>query len=164
MSADKTSGNKDRVNIVYKTAGDGEEKELPFKLLILGDFTACEDLEPFLSRIPIDVNRDNLDQVMGALKPKLELMIPQSLTGEIDPPRIPITLEFGSLQDFQPAEIVGKVGPLKEASLMRSKVMSAQRALMTNESLLTGLRGLLSDPKQRERLRSELKKNKKTQK
>ncbi|MDR2352543.1 MAG: type VI secretion system contractile sheath small subunit [Deltaproteobacteria bacterium] len=156
MPSEKTVGNKDRVNIVYKSASDNENKELPFKLLILGDFTVKDDAYPFAERNPIAVNRDNLEQVFRALGPKLELMVPADLLGQDDPPLIPVILEMKSLKDFQPEEIVAKVGPMNEAFQKRSQVMAAQRALMKNDALLSALNKVLEDPKKRERLRKEL--------
>ncbi|MDR2340435.1 MAG: type VI secretion system contractile sheath small subunit [Deltaproteobacteria bacterium] len=156
MADDKSSGNKDRVNIVYKTPGDSEEKELPFKVLVMGDFTQGEDPEPFAQRQAIPVNRDNFALVFRGMAPKLRLMVPGTLSGDPDPPMIPVILALESLADFEPRNLTGKIPPLTEAYEARRKVMAAQRALSSNQRLLQGLKGLLADKGARERLRSEL--------
>ena len=156
MARDKSAGNKDRVNIVYKTVGSSEEKELPFKLLILGDFTMKEDPEPFSQRSPIAVSRDTLSQVFKSLSPRVELMVPADLIGGEDPPDIPVALDMASLRDFEPDAVCEKVEPLKKAALLRRRVTAAQKALSSNPRLLEGLKKLLSDPQKRALLLKEL--------
>jgi type VI secretion system protein ImpB len=156
MANENASGSKDRVNIVYKTQGDAAEKELPFKLLILGDFSMREDPDLFASRSPIPVDRDNLDQVFRAIAPRVELLVPADLTLEESPGDFPVVMDLETLKDLEPQNIVEKVPPLKEASSVRRKVMAAQRALTNNPRLLSGLKKLLDDPGTRERLLKEL--------
>ena len=60
---------KERVNIVYRPAtGDAKEDvELPFKQLVIGDFTQTEDDRQLEEIKPISVDKDNFNSVSCAL-------------------------------------------------------------------------------------------------
>ena len=51
---------------MYKpaTGGAQEEIELPLKQLVLGDFTFRTDSRPLEDRKPINVDKDNFNEVM----------------------------------------------------------------------------------------------------
>ncbi|EQD72495.1 Uncharacterized conserved protein UCP028301, partial [mine drainage metagenome] len=61
---------KERVNIVYRPAtGDAkEEVELAFKQLVVGDFTQKEDDRQLEEIKPINVDKDNFDNVLESHK------------------------------------------------------------------------------------------------
>ena len=56
---------QERVNITYKssTGGAQQEVELPLKMLFLGDYTGRPDGRPLEERKPINVDKDNFQQV-----------------------------------------------------------------------------------------------------
>ncbi|MDR1166809.1 MAG: type VI secretion system contractile sheath small subunit, partial [Deltaproteobacteria bacterium] len=119
---EKTSS--ERVNIVYKSPGDeGEGKELPFKVLVLGDFTQSEDPVPLSEREPLQITADNLDAVTRALAPKLDLMARETFSG-IEKNEIPVSLTFESLKDFQPESLVAKIGPARKVISLRESLLS----------------------------------------
>ncbi|NLC36632.1 MAG: type VI secretion system contractile sheath small subunit, partial [Alcaligenaceae bacterium] len=94
---------KERVNITYKPAtGDAQsEVELPLKLLVLGDFTQREDDRSIEDRAPINVDKDNYDEVLRAQNLSLNLSVPNRLEpGSED--NLSVDLQFESLSDFQP--------------------------------------------------------------
>ena len=70
MAKESSVAPKERVNIVYKPAtGDAkEEKELPLKLLMLGDYTLREEETLLEDRKPISVDKDNFDDVDSIIK------------------------------------------------------------------------------------------------
>ena len=72
---------KERVNIVYKPAtGDAkEEVELPLKLLVMGDFTLRADETPVEDRAPINVDKDNFDDVLKAQNVNLSAAVADKL-------------------------------------------------------------------------------------
>jgi type VI secretion system protein ImpB len=153
---DKNATSKDRVNIVYKTHGDSQEKELPFKLLILGDFTGKEDPDPFSGRKPVRVNNGNFEKVFAGLNPQLELSISEDPFGGDDAKTMPVNLDLKSLKDMEPASISENVGPIKKISLLRRKLMTARRTLAANPEMLDDLRKILADPETRALLEKEL--------
>ena len=81
MAKQSSVAPKERVNIVYKPAtGDAkEEKELPLKMLMLGDYTLREEDTPLEDRKPVNVDKDNFDDVMQSQGLSLALDVPNKL-------------------------------------------------------------------------------------
>ena len=69
MATEGSVAPKERVNIVYKTdtGGKSEEKELPLKLLVAGDYTQRPDATPLESRKPVNINKDNFNDVLAEI-------------------------------------------------------------------------------------------------
>ena len=65
MAKEGSVAPKERVNIVYRPAtGDAkEEVELPLKLLIMGDFTLRADDRMVEEREPVNIDKDNFNEV-----------------------------------------------------------------------------------------------------
>jgi type VI secretion system protein ImpB len=151
---DKTA--QSRVNIVYHSKEDERsEVELPFKVLVMGDFTRAEDGTPMNERESIPVTRDNLDAVMRALSPRVDISVRDILRGE-DDSRIPVRLRFESLEDFTPKRLVQRIAPLQEATALRRRLLEARRALSERPELAKELEELLASDDVRARLRNQL--------
>lgn len=69
MAKEGSVAPKERVNIVYRPAtGDAQEEvELPLKMLIMGDFTQTEDERAVEDREPINIDKDNFNDVMNGM-------------------------------------------------------------------------------------------------
>jgi type VI secretion system protein ImpB len=152
MAHDESGEALGRVRIVYGSGGDeGSEVELPFKVLIMGDFSGLEDGIPLGEREPIPVTADNLDGVMRALGPGVEISVRDALRGE-EGSRVPVSLRFESLEDFAPRRLALRVAPLREAADLRRRLLEARRALSENPALASELRGLMAKEGAREGL------------
>ena len=77
---------QERVNITYKpaTGNAQEEVELPLKMLFIGDYTGRPDPRPLEERKPINVDKDNFQQVLAEQNLKLSMQVPDMLSGEKD--------------------------------------------------------------------------------
>src|SRR6266498_3555895 len=75
-----------RVHITYdvEVGGAMVMKELPFVVGVMGDFTGqpAEDLPPVRDRKFVHIDRDNFDQVLFGMKPRLVLRVPNMLSEE----------------------------------------------------------------------------------
>ena len=82
MAKEGSVAPRERVNIVYKPAlGDAqEEKELPLKMLVMGDFTQRQDNRPLEERKPINIDKDNFNDVMKAMNLKVAFNAKNVLT------------------------------------------------------------------------------------
>lgn len=149
---------KPRVHIKYEVEAEGAliEKELPFVVGVLGDFTGdpSRPLKPFRERKFIQIDRDNFDEVMARMAPGLNLVVDNTLAD--DGTQMPVRLRFDRLDDFEPAAIVRQVPAL--AKLLETR--DALRDLMTkadrSEDLELLLERILQDNGQLRRLVDEL--------
>jgi len=78
MAKEGSVAPKERVNIVYRPAtGDAkEEVELPLKLLVMGDFTLRPDDRMVEEREPINIDKDNFNEVLKGQNLSLDVTIP----------------------------------------------------------------------------------------
>jgi len=128
---------KPRVHIKYDVETEGAlvEKELPFVVGVLGDFSGdpAEPLKPLNERKFIQIDRDNFDDVMARMTPGLELRVENTLKG--DNSEMPVTLRFS----IEPAAIVAQVPALKALLDTRNQL----RDLLTKADRSAGLEALL---------------------
>lgn len=103
-----------RVQIEYDLELYGAEKKinLPFVMGVMADLSGnpAEGLAPVEQRKFLEIDIDNFDARMKAVKPRVAFNVPNTLTGE---GMLNVDLSFESMDDFSPAAIAGKVGALK---------------------------------------------------
>jgi type VI secretion system protein ImpB len=139
---------KERVNIFFKskqTPGNAET-ELPFKLMVMGDFSRSEANDPFENRQSIPVTRDNFNSVMKGMGIKLDMLVDNHLDPE-KRNQIPIHLDLTSLRDFEPDQLVANVSQLKELTELRKSLSKAKRLLSGHPQLVEALKTIKQDKK-----------------
>jgi type VI secretion system protein ImpB len=113
-----------RVHITYDVeVGDAIElKELPFVMGVLADLAGKPDEPPprLRDRKFIEIDRDNFNDVMKGIKPRLAFQADNKLTN--DNTKIGVELRFNSIEDFEPEQVARQVEPL-------AKLMEARRQL-----------------------------------
>lgn len=158
MAKEGSVAPKERVNIVYKPAiGDAQEQvELPLKQLVLGDFTQGESDTPLDERKPIQVDKDNFNDVLKAHGLNLTLVVPNRLVeGEADE-SMTLSLKFGNVRDFEPDAIVSQVPELRQLIVLREALKALKGPLGNLPEFRKNLQALIQDEGVRERLLSEL--------
>ncbi len=104
-----------RVQIEYDVEIYGSEKkiELPFVMGVISDLVGKSNIElPDIGeRSFMDIDVDNFNERMKALKPRATFSVENALTND---GFINVDLEFENLEDFSPDRIAKKVEPLKE--------------------------------------------------
>ena len=77
---------KPRVHITYEVETEGAQilRELPFVVGIMGDFSGdpTEALRPLSERMFIQIDRDNFNQVLAGMKPRLAYRVPNRLAAD----------------------------------------------------------------------------------
>jgi type VI secretion system protein ImpB len=130
-----------RVQIEYDVELYGAEKkvQLPFVMGVLADLSGkpSEPLPPPAERKFVDVDIDNFDATMKAMKPRAAFQVPNSLTGEGN---IAVDITFESLDDFSPAAVARKVEGLKQLLEAREQLAN----LVTYMDGKTGAEELLA--------------------
>ena len=115
---------KPRVHISYEVETEGAvvEKELPFVMGILGDFSGdpTGPVKPLKDRKFTQIDRDNFDQIMAAQTPGAKFKVENTL--QDDGSEISVDLKFNKMADFEPAAVVEQVDPLKKLMETRNKL------------------------------------------
>jgi len=132
---------KPRVHITYEVETEGAqiERELPFVLGVLGDFSGdpTQPLRPMSERKFIQIDRDNFNDVMARMNPGLKVRVDNTLAG--DGSQMAVDLKFNSIDDFEPARLAEQVPALKALIETRNKL----RDLMTKVDRSEELENLL---------------------
>jgi len=112
-----------RVQIEYDVELYGSEStvELPFVMGVMADLVGKSQVPvPDLSeRKFLEVDIDNFDDRMKALKPRAAFQVQNTLTGEGN---LNVELEFESMDDFSPTAVANKVEPLRELLQARTEL------------------------------------------
>jgi len=148
---------KERVNIVYKpaTGNAQEEVELPLKILMMGDYTGRTDDRPVEERKPINIDKDNFNEVMASHKLELTMSVPDKLSGEKGA-EMNVKLKFNNLNDFGPEGIVNQVPELRTLLELRSALNALKGPLGNVPAFRKKIQALLGDETARQKLMSEL--------
>jgi type VI secretion system protein ImpB len=139
---------KPRVHITYDVETEGAEiqRELPFVMGIIGDFSGdpTKPLAPLADRKFVQIDRDNFNDVMSRIGPGLKLRVDNTLAG--DGTEMAVDLKFNSIDDFEPGRVVEQVPALKQLMETRNKL----RDLMGKIDRSTELESLLEQVLQNE--------------
>lgn len=155
MASEGSVAPKERVNIVYKsdTGGAQQEKELPLKMLVMGDFTQRADSTPVENRKTININKDNFDDVLGSQKLKLELSAANTLSGNGE---IPVQLQFKSIKDFGPEAVAKQVPELSKLLELREALNALKGPLGNIPAFRKKIQAIIGDEAARSKILSEL--------
>jgi len=114
---------KPRVHITYEVETEGSmvQKELPFVMAVMGDYTgnASAPQKALKDRKFVQIDRDNFNDVMARIGPAMTAKVDNTLTGD---GQIGVNLKFNSLDDFEPGKIVEQIEPLKKLLETRNKL------------------------------------------
>lgn len=130
-----------RVQIEYDVEAYGTEKkiQLPFVMGVMSDLSgnSNEPLPAVAERKYLEIDVDNFDDRMKAMKPRTAFQVPNTLTGEGN---LNIDITFESMDDFSPAAIARKVDVLNKLLQARTQLSN----LVTYMDGKTGAEELIS--------------------
>ena len=157
MAKEATVAPKERVNIVYRPAtGDAkEEVELPLKVLVMGDFTGQKDDRPVEERDPVNIDKDNFDDVLKARNINLNVTVPNTLSGKTED-EMNVSLKFESMKDFNPEAIAKNTPELNRLLELREALSALKGPLSNLPEFRKKIQELIKDEKTRELLLKEL--------
>lgn len=124
-----------RVQIEYDVELYGAEKkiQLPFVMGVLSDLSGkpAEPLPKVDERKFLEIDVDNFDSRMKAMKPRVAFQVPNTLTGEGN---LNVEITFDSMDDFSPAAVAKKVDAL-------NKLLEARQQLANLITFMDGKSG-----------------------
>jgi type VI secretion system protein ImpB len=149
---------KPRVHISYEveTGGAQVQRELPFVVGVLGDFSGNPEqpLKSLKDRKFVQIDRDNFDDVMAKIAPELNMKVANTIAG--DGSEMAVKLKFNSMADFDPAKVAEQVEPLKKLLETRAKLNDLMTKVDRSEELEGILERVLQNSGDLEKLKKEL--------
>lgn len=118
---------KSRVSIDYvnTTGGAQEKRELPQRLLVLGDYTMKEpDPDDLIAeRDKVEVNQRNFNDVMRSQDLNLNITVPNKLSAD-EGEEMTVNLKFDSMNSFRPEAIASQVEELNTILELRNLLLA----------------------------------------
>ncbi|OII58318.1 type VI secretion system-associated protein [Pseudomonas putida] len=155
----KSSGSvapKERINIKYVPATDGEqaEVELPHKMLVLGDF-GLDDARALEDRSIMRINKHSFNNVLNDADVSLAMSVPSMLSTAPDA-ELAVNLQFKSINDFGPDSIARQVPELNKLLELREALVALKGPLGNVPTFRKQLQHLLNNEQARKQLAEEL--------
>lgn len=146
-----------RVHITYdvETGGAIEKRELPFVVGVLADLSGQPEkpLPSVRDRKLIDIDRDNFDQVMSKVEPRLAFKVDNRLSE--DDSKLGVELKFRSMDDFAPAKVAEQVPALRKLLEARRALANLRSSLIGNDKLEALLQDVLNSTESLQRIGAE---------
>jgi len=146
-----------RVQITYDVEiGDAiEMKEIPFVVGVLSDLSGKPDepLPKLKERKFIEIDRDNFDNVLAGMKPRVAYRVDNKLTD--DNTKMAVELRFKSMDDFHPERVAEQITPVRKLVETRKKLSDLLNKLDGNDKLDELLQDVISNSDSLEKLGTE---------
>jgi type VI secretion system protein ImpB len=155
MAKEGSVAPQERVNITYKpSTGDAKaEVELPLKMLFIGDYTGKADDRPVEDRKPINIDKDNFNQVLAEHNVGVQLTVPNRVSGDGE---MSVDLKFRTINDFSPDNVAAQIPALKQLLELRKELTALKGPLGNVPAFRKKIQAIISDPSAREKLMREL--------
>ncbi|MEM5365887.1 type VI secretion system contractile sheath small subunit [Paraburkholderia azotifigens] len=145
-----------RVQITYDVeVGDAVEKrELPLVVGLLADLSGQPEtpLPKLKERRLVEIDRDNFDEIMGKIAPRLDLSVADTLKGEGN---IKVELKFEKFEDFHPESIVKQVPRLARLLEARQQLRDLLAKLDGNDELDSMLERIVQNSEELKKVQSQ---------
>src|SRR6516165_1314727 len=146
-----------RVHITYdvELGGAIELKELPFVMGVLADLSGKPDepLPRLRERKFVEIDRDNFDDVMAGMKPRLAGQVDNKLQN--DNSTIGVELRFKSIEDFEPEQVARPVQTFAELLELRRQLTGLLAKADGNDRLNDRLMEVIGNTEELQRLAKE---------
>lgn len=157
MAQEGSVAPRERVNIVYQadTGTAKHEKELPLKLMVMGDFTGRTDDTPLENRKPVSINRDNFDDVLASHRVSLSFSVDNRLGSTTDG-ELPVRIDVAAMKDFGPEAIARQVPELRRLLELREALTALKGPLGSIPAFRATLQDLVRNDEARAAILREL--------
>jgi type VI secretion system protein ImpB len=145
-----------RVQITYdvELGGAIEKRELPMVVGLLADLSGqpATPLPKLKERRFVEIDRDNFDEIMGKIEPRLDLSVPDTLKGEGN---LKVELKFEQFSDFHPESLVRQVPRLAKLLEARQQLRDLLAKLDGNDELDSMLERIVQNSEELKKLQSQ---------
>src|SRR5438105_13411396 len=133
------------VQITYDVqVGDAIEKlDLPFVVGVLADLSRMPEkpLPAISKRKFVSIDRDNVNDVMKKIGPRLAFKVPNRLSE--DDTKLNIELRFESMDDFEPDRVAQQITPLRKLLELGNSLANLRSTVIGNGDLDSLLREMM---------------------
>ncbi|MCP4176323.1 MAG: type VI secretion system contractile sheath small subunit [bacterium] len=151
---------KSRITIKYRTEVNGKpkDKEIPFKLLMLGDLSNGNSVD---RSIDLDERRirnldgKNLDATMKDMKMTISMTVKNQINSE-KTPTIDIDLPIDSIKSFNPSVIAERVPQLKSLMILKKLIKELETTVDNNKIFRQKLGEILTNEESLSKIKTEL--------
>ncbi|HEX8609694.1 MAG TPA: type VI secretion system contractile sheath small subunit [Telluria sp.] len=145
-----------RVQITYdvEIGGAVEKKELPLVVGLLADLSGQPLVAPpkLKARRLVDIDRDNFNEVMAKIAPRLDLSVPDTFKKDGN---LKIELNFTEFDHFHPEAIVRQVPRLAKLLEVRQQLRDLLGKLDGNDELDTMLENIVQNTEELKALQAD---------
>jgi type VI secretion system protein ImpB len=147
-----------RVQITYdvETGGAIEKKELPLVVGIMADLAGKQDTPqvPVKSRKFVEIDRDNFNDVMASIAPRLAFQVNNQLKD--DDSKLNVELRFRKIDDLRPEAVVQQVEPLRKLFEARQRLNDLLGKLDGNDDLDALLQDVAANTDSQQKIKGEV--------
>jgi type VI secretion system protein ImpB len=152
---------RSRITLTYRTtvSGEPEDKALPLRLLMLGDFSggASVDRQGDLDQRRIrNLDGTNLDEVMADMKMTVRFPVKNKIDADTAE-SFEVELPVKGMNSFTPAEVAKHVPKIEALLLLRKLLLEVQGNLDNRKEFRKALRELAQNEKAVGELMAQLK-------
>ena len=135
-----------RVQITYdvEIGNAFEKKELPLVVGLMADLSGQPEnpLPKFKERRFVEIDRDNFNDVMTKIAPRLDISVPDTLKGEGN---LKVELHFNQIDQFEPESSVNQIPRLARLLEARQQLRDLLGKLDGNDELDALLENILQN-------------------
>jgi type VI secretion system protein ImpB len=144
------------VQITYDVEiGDAiQMKELPFVAGIMADLSGKpeEPLPKLKDRKFVEIDRDNFNDIMDSINPRLVFQVPNKLVD--DDSKMNVELKFNHMDDFNPVAVLKQIKPLAKLYEARQRLSDLLTKLDGNDELDDLLQDVIQSTENMEELKT----------
>ncbi|WP_043411157.1 type VI secretion system contractile sheath small subunit [Archangium violaceum] len=143
---------KSRITLVYRTKINGQQEDvkLPFRVVVLGDFSQGSSKDRQLDleeRTMRSVTGSNINELMKDMGMSISFEVDDKISADGEG-KMQIALPIDRMKSFHPDEIVHQVPKLKALLLLRKLLMEMQSDIDNRKELRRTLYELFSNKEQ----------------
>lgn len=145
-----------RINLFLEVETNGamKKKELPLRMLMVGDYTGREDDTSLEDREIININKDNFNSVMNSMDLNVEYTVPDRLKGGDE--EMKVNLSFDNMNAFHPEQVAKQVPELNRMLAMRNLLQDLRNRVVSMSQFRKELEKIVKDKDALDKLANDL--------
>lgn len=137
----KQRASRVNLSVNLKTEEGNKTIRLPYKILVIGDFSAGMQNMPLIKKQRHRITATSLDEIMLRLNPTVDLSLKPRFRAKTD--KLHVKLSFKTLQDFHPDSLVKRLPELSNLLAMRHLLKELRSHLTESHDFKVKMQSLL---------------------